>query len=97
MAKLNSKTCCSGVANPRYYAFDLRWADGEDLRYQPLIERKLRLHSVMPQQGEQLLYCDHVEREGEGLFRLAVDHDLEGIVAKWKQVPYLPERETTWL
>jgi bifunctional non-homologous end joining protein LigD len=33
---------------PRFYAFDLLWCEGEDLRYLPLIERKLRSRSVVP-------------------------------------------------
>ena len=28
----------------------------------------------MPRQGERFLYCDHVEADGEGLFRLACEH-----------------------
>jgi len=28
----------------------------------------------VPRQGERLLYCDHVEADGEGLFRLACEH-----------------------
>ncbi len=31
---------------PRFIAFDLLWYEGEDLRYLPLIERKLRLFSL---------------------------------------------------
>jgi ATP-dependent DNA ligase len=34
---------------PRLYAFDLLWCEGEDMRHLPLIERKLRLRSVVPQ------------------------------------------------
>jgi bifunctional non-homologous end joining protein LigD len=82
---------------PRFYVFDLLWCDGEDLRYLPLIERKLRLRSIVPHHGERLLYCDHVEQDGEGLFRLAVEHDLEGIVAKRKPGLYMPEQSTSWL
>jgi bifunctional non-homologous end joining protein LigD len=82
---------------PRFYAFDLLWHDGEDLRHLPLIERKLRLRSVVPRQGERLLYCDHIEGDGEGLLRLACQHDLEGIVAKWRQGTYLLEQPTSWL
>ena len=37
-----------------------------------MIDRKLRLRSVVPQRGLRLLYCDHVEQDGERLFRLAV-------------------------
>jgi bifunctional non-homologous end joining protein LigD len=70
--------------------------NGEDLRYLPLSDRKLRLRAVVPRRTERLLYCDHVQAEGEGLFRLACEHDLEGIVAKHKGHPYLPDRETSW-
>ncbi len=44
-----------------------------------------------------MLFCDHVEGNGEGLFRLASEHDLEGVVAKHRYGPYLPDRETTWM
>ena len=81
---------------PRFCAFDLLWADGEDFRHLPLSERKWRLRSVMPRHGSRLLYCDHVEHDGQGLFRLACENDLEGVVAKQKYAPYLPEQEATW-
>jgi len=91
-------------AEPLYYAFDILWDEhawsdddeerrrfhnGEDMRYLPLIDRKLRLHAFVPKCGERLLYCDHIDADGEGLFRLACEHDLEGIVAKRKSDPYL--------
>ncbi len=82
---------------PRFYAFDLLWLEDEDLRLLPLAERKHRLRSVIPERGERVLYCDHVEGDGEGLFRLACENDLEGIVAKWRYAPYLPEKQTSWL
>jgi bifunctional non-homologous end joining protein LigD len=98
-------------AEPVFYVFDILWDEhaktddeqenqrfrnGEDLRYLPLIDRKLRLHAVVPKRGERLLYCDHIDQDGEGLFRLACEQDLEGIVAKRKSDPYLPEH-ATWL
>lgn len=63
---------------PRFMAFDIPWSDGEDLRSLPLIERKHRLRGVVPMGSERLLYCDHVEDDGQRLFRLAWEHDLEG-------------------
>ena len=81
---------------PRFVAFDLLWCDGQDLRYSSLTERKHRLRSIVPTRNERFLYCDHVEHDGEGLFRLACEHDLEGIVAKLKSVPYLPN-QASWL
>jgi len=92
---------------PLFYAFDILWDEhawsddeyerrrfgkGEDLRYLPLCDRKLRLGAIMPRQGERLLYSDHVQGDGEGLFRLVCEHDLEGIVAKHRDDPYLPGR-----
>lgn len=82
---------------PRFYAFDLLHLDGEDLHYLPLVDRKLRLRSVVPEMSERLLFCDHVSGDGEGLFRIACEADLEGIVAKWKYGPYLMDQHTTWL
>ncbi|MFZ0862621.1 MAG: hypothetical protein WAN18_18285, partial [Candidatus Sulfotelmatobacter sp.] len=41
-------------------------------------------------------YCDHVEGDGESLFQLACDGDLEGIVAKRKFDPYI-EKQARWL
>jgi bifunctional non-homologous end joining protein LigD len=96
---------------PIFYAFDILWDEhtksdddeeqrrfrnGEDLRYLPLIDRKLRHHAVVPKNAERLLYCDHIDQDGEGLFRLACEKDLEGIVAKRKSDPYLPEH-AAWL
>src|ERR1700758_4519536 len=72
-------------AEPLFYAFDILWDEhaktdddeensrfrnGEDLRYMPPIDRKLRLHAVVPKSAERLLYCDHIDPDGEGLFRL---------------------------
>ncbi len=48
------------------------------------------------QKSERLLYCDHVAHDGEGLFRLACEHDLEGVVAKRKYDPYL-RQQASWL
>jgi bifunctional non-homologous end joining protein LigD len=81
---------------PRFYAFDILWAKGKDLRNLPLIHRKLWLRSMLPSRGERLLYCDHIEVDGEGLFRLACEHDVEGVVAKHRNAPYLTHGKPTW-
>jgi len=81
---------------PRFVAFDLLWCDGQDLRYRPLIERKQKLRTILPAGSERVLYCDHVECDGESLFRVACDNDLEGIVAKRKFDSYI-EKQASWL
>ena len=67
---------------PFFYAFDLLWLNGEDLRTLPLIERKARLRKLIRRGWSRLLYVDHLEREGCELFKRICELDLEGIVAK---------------
>jgi bifunctional non-homologous end joining protein LigD len=71
-----------------FYVFDLLWLDGQDLRAQPLIERKRMLCSIIPEQPSVLLYASHIERNGVEFFRLSCEQDLEGIVAKLKRGRY---------
>lgn len=55
------------------------------------MDRKRKLRSMITKR-ERLLYCDHIEERGEDLFRRACALDLEGIVAKRKNSPYIPDR-----
>jgi ATP-dependent DNA ligase len=73
-----------------------RFPNGEGIRYQPFNGRKPRLSEGRAERGERLLYCDHLEENGEALFELACTRDLEGIVAKRKGDAYLPG-QATWL
>jgi bifunctional non-homologous end joining protein LigD len=73
---------------PVFYAFDVLWLDGEDLRSRPLIERRRLLREIVPEQPSVMLYAEHVERYGVEFFRLACEQDLEGIVAKAKHEAY---------
>lgn len=81
---------------PKFVAFDVLRCDGQDLTYSPLIERKQRLRAVLPRASNNVLFGDHVEHEGESLFHLACENDLEGIVAKHRFAPYLQE-QAQWL
>ena len=76
-----------------YYAFDLLWLDGRDLRHQPLIERKRLLRGLV---RPPVLYADHFEARGLDLFKAACERDLEGIVAKLATGGYEPAA-TTWV
>lgn len=64
----------------------------------PLIEGKLRLRSLIPTQPSRWLYCDHVEERVEDLFRLACEHDLQGVSARHEYSPYRSgQGETNWI
>jgi len=73
---------------PIFYAFDVLWCDGEDLRERPLVERKRVLRSVIPAPSTCLLYADHIERTGVEFFRRVCEQDLEGVVAKLRHGVY---------
>lgn len=84
--------------DPYFYAFDLLWLNGRDLRDLPLFKRKEMLREIIPAAPSRLLYSDHLDEQGHQLFDFACEHDLEGIVAKWKHGSYLPNSTaTTWI
>jgi ATP dependent DNA ligase domain len=75
----------------RFCAFDLLYLDGKDLRNVPLIERKLALRRIVPRESACLMYVDYVEEQGERLFNLACERELEGIIAKHRHSRYTAE------
>ena len=76
-----------------YYAFDLLFLDGQDLRTFPLHRRKTLLKRLL-RNIPGVLYLDHIEEHGKEFFRLAWERGLEGIVAKDKESPYVTGAET---
>lgn len=75
-------------ATPDYFAFDVLWLDGEDLRALPLAERKRHLRRLIGRARPPLRIVPSIIGRGCDLFATACAHDLEGIVAKWRQAPY---------
>jgi ATP-dependent DNA ligase len=45
----------------------------------------------------QPLPPNHIHQRGEDLFERACREDLQGIVAKWKDGRYNPERHSRWI
>lgn len=81
----------------KYYAFDILWCDGHDVRTMPLIQRKALLKHVLPK-NDVLQYSDHVEDDGEKLFEQMKKRGLEGMVAKRADSPYREDvRGQDWL
>ncbi len=73
---------------PYFYAFDVLYVDGVELRDLPLVERKAKLRKLIPRKASSLLYLDYINGKGVELFKMACRLDLEGVVAKPKQGPY---------
>src|SRR6202158_1030819 len=79
-----------------YFAFDLLYCDGYDLREAPLLERKQLLQRLL-YTSERFRYADHQLEHGKELFALAEQNGLEGIVAKRADSPYVSDRSPYWL
>jgi bifunctional non-homologous end joining protein LigD len=80
-----------------YCAFDLMFADGEDLRVLPLLERKKRLKAILPRQ-KLVVFSKHRKGSGTKFFAEAEERHLEGIMAKRADSPYASGRRTgDWL
>jgi bifunctional non-homologous end joining protein LigD len=84
-----------------YFAFDLLFAEGEDLRPLPLRERKARLQALLEAAGAKLgpriRYVDHFETGGDAVLQSACRMSLEGIVSKRLDAPYRSDRSGAWL
>jgi bifunctional non-homologous end joining protein LigD len=83
-----------------FYAFDLLFSDGEDLRQLPLAERKARLKQVLEARPKskikQIRYVEHFETGGDALLKSACKLSLEGIVSKKLGAPYRSGRSEDW-
>ena len=73
------------TGNLIFFAFDLLFAGGEDLRRLPLGERKERLKKLLEaRKGKNKLirYVEHFETGGDAILQSACKLSLEGIVSK---------------
>jgi bifunctional non-homologous end joining protein LigD len=83
--------------DPYFYAFDLLYHDGKDLRGLPIFERKRLLRQLVPQSPSRLLYVSHLMAQGTDLYGEVCRRDLEGIVAKWQHGTYQSGDVTSWV
>jgi bifunctional non-homologous end joining protein LigD len=95
--EMRSRTMRRGGDLVTLFAFDLLFLDGKDLRPFPLVERKRQLKKLMPKKHARLVYVDHIETEGEFVFKGAVKAGMEGVMAKRAESPYVGERSRDWL
>lgn len=82
-----------------YYAFDLLWAEGEDLREQPFETRKENLQAFLPPEAKQkrIRFVPHFTSPGESLRQSSCQMGLEGIVSKQLDAPYRSGRSDLWV
>ena len=79
-----------------YFAFDLLYLDGYDLRNVALNERRRLLEQVVTPNGV-LRISDAFPGAGEEMLAAAAEHGLEGVVAKHATSCYECKRSREWL
>jgi bifunctional non-homologous end joining protein LigD len=81
-----------------FFAFDLLIAGKEDLRELPLSARKERLKELLERAkaGDSIRFVEHFETTGAEVWRTACKMNLEGIVSKRLDAPYVSGRQGGW-
>jgi bifunctional non-homologous end joining protein LigD len=79
-----------------FFAFDLLFAGRQDLRGLPLSERKALLETRLAEAPANIRYVDHFTLAGDAVLRSACRMDLEGIVSKRLDAPYVSGRGDAW-
>lgn len=76
-----------------FVAFDCIYQGGRELLWETLIERKEKLSRLVAEDS-RIALSRYVEKEGTALYAAAASRELEGIVAKRKDSPYLMGKRT---
>jgi bifunctional non-homologous end joining protein LigD len=79
------------------FAFDLLALDGEDLRREPWEIRRATLVRLLRKAGPGIRLSEHLDGDGETIFRHACALGAEGIVAKRQDRPYRSGRSPDWI
>jgi bifunctional non-homologous end joining protein LigD len=85
-----------------FFAFDLLFANGEDLRRVPLADRKAQLKRMLAArkarngQDKRIRYVEHFEEDGDAVLQSARKLSLEGIVSKKLGALYQSGRSESW-
>jgi bifunctional non-homologous end joining protein LigD len=79
------------------FVFDVLWLDGRDLRKLPYTERREILKKVLKGSPAAVKPSVVLEMSGEAALKHAVEHGLEGLIAKRNSSIYEPRRSREWL
>ena len=75
----------------------LTYHNGEDLRREPIEDRKLALNKLLGQSHPGIAYNRHFNVEGAIVFKNACRLGCEGIVSKLLGSPYRSGRSADWI
>jgi bifunctional non-homologous end joining protein LigD len=83
-----------------FFAFDLLFLEGRDLRGLPLVDRKRALENLVEKvygkHQTEIRYVEHFESGGDAVLKSACRMSLEGIVSKQADARYVSGRSDSW-
>jgi bifunctional non-homologous end joining protein LigD len=81
-----------------YFVFDLPFHGGRDLRSVPLASRRALLQQlVAPAEGERIRFSQSFPATPAQMLEAAASMQMEGIIIKRPDAPYVSARSETWL
>lgn len=81
-----------------FFAFDLLYLDGDDLRPLPLERRKQLLAELLPPEAapSRVRLSEHIIGNGQQFLARACELGLEGVISKRRDAPYRSARTRDW-
>jgi bifunctional non-homologous end joining protein LigD len=83
-----------------FFAFDMLFLRGQDLRQQSLVDRKQALKGLIEKaygkDPTEIRYVEHLESGGDAVLKSACRMSLEGIVSKQAAARYASGRTDSW-
>ncbi|MDB5392885.1 MAG: ligase [Rhodospirillales bacterium] len=81
----------------QFFAFDLLYLDGYDLRQCRLEDRKEALRHLLSDAPKHFVYVEPFEEDGARVFEHACRLGLEGVVSKRRDSPYRSGEQASWI
>ena len=81
-----------------FFVFDVPFFEGHDLRPLPLAQRRQLLRDFLAEKStDHVRFSDNFEADPASLLRSACQMQMEGVIAKRADAPYVSRRSETWL
>ena len=81
-----------------FYAFDILFLSGQDLREAALVQRKKVLEALLQKKGKGVIrYSKHFEVGAKDFLKSTCQLQLEGMISKRADAPYSSGRGDTWV
>lgn len=80
-----------------YFAFDLPYWEGRDLREVPLMQRRAKLAALVAGRSERVRFSEAFDAPPAQMFQAACRLGLEGLIFKRADSPYVSARTQSWL